>query len=112
MKQFAKTILLKNDPNLIATYLHYHNHIWLEVVQSFRKVGVEDIRIWMIGRRLFMLMTTTDAFDPNTDFDKYLSLHPKNEEWEELMKTFQEKAPEAKPDEHWADMELIFQMPH
>jgi L-rhamnose mutarotase len=111
MKQFAKTILLKDDPDLIATYLHYHNHIWPDVVRSFRQVGVEDIRIWMIGRRLFMLMTTTDAFNPHTDFDRYLGLHPRNREWEELMKTFQEKAPEAKPDEHWAEMELVFQMP-
>jgi L-rhamnose mutarotase len=64
----------------------------------------------MIGRRLFMLMTTTDTFNPATDFDEYLSLHPKNKEWEELMAAFQEKAPEAQPHEHWAEMELIFQM--
>jgi L-rhamnose mutarotase len=110
MKQLAKTILLKDDPELIAQYQHYHTHMWPEVVASFKKVGVLDIQIWMIGRRLFMLMTTTDTFNPETDFEKYLSLHPKNKEWEELMATFQEKAPEAKPHERWADMELIFQM--
>jgi L-rhamnose mutarotase len=111
MKQFAKTILLKDDPALIATYRKHHDQIWPEVVASFRQVGVTDIKIWMIGRRLFMLMTTTDAFNPATDFDRYLRLHPKNKEWEALMKTFQEKAPEAGPEEHWADMELIFQLP-
>jgi L-rhamnose mutarotase len=111
MKEFAKTILLKDDEATIARYRNYHNHIWPEVVKSFRQVGVQDIKIWMIGRRLFMLMTTTDAFNPQTDFEKYLSLHPKNKEWEDLMTTFQEKAPEAKPGEHWAEMELIFQMP-
>lgn len=111
MKQFAKTILLKNDPALIATYRQYHDQIWPEVVASFRRVGVIDIKIWMVGRRLFMLMSTTDTFDPATDLDKYLGLHAKNKEWEELMETFQEKAPEAQPAEHWADMELIFQLP-
>lgn len=110
MKQLAKTILLKDDPELIAQYHHYHNHIWPEVVASFKQVGVENIQIWIVGRRLFMLMTTTDAFNPDTDFDKYIHLHPKNKEWEELMATFQEKAPEAKPHEHWAAMDLIFQM--
>jgi L-rhamnose mutarotase len=110
MKEFAKTILLKNDATIIARYLDYHNHIWPEVVKSFMQVGVQDIKIWMIGRRLFMLMTTSDAFNPATDFDKYLKLDPKNKEWEELMSSFQEKAPEAKPGEHWAEMELIFQM--
>lgn len=110
MKQIAKTILLKDDPALIASYRQHHDHIWPEVVTAFKQVGVLDIRIWLIGRRLFMLMTTTDTFDPTTDFDKYLSLNPENKKWEDLMATFQEKAPEAKPHEHWADMELIFQM--
>src|SRR4028119_264323 len=109
MKEFAKTILLKDDAKIIARYRNYHDNIWPEVVKSFKQVGVQDIKIWMIGRRLFMLMTTTDAFNPQTDFEKYLSLHPKNKEWEDLMTTFQEKAPEAKPGEHWAEMELIFQ---
>jgi L-rhamnose mutarotase len=112
MKQFAKTILLKDDPELMARYRYYHDHIWPEVVSSFKQIGVLNIQIWMIGRRLFMLMTTVDTFNPHKDLDTYLSLHPKNKEWEELMATFQQKAPEAKPDEHWADMELIFQMSH
>lgn len=110
MKQIAKTILLKDDPDLIAKYRYYHDHIWPEVVISFKQAGVMDIQIWIIGRRLFMLMTTIDTFNPDTDFEKYLNLHPKNKEWEDLMTSFQEKAPEAKPHEHWADMELIFQM--
>ena len=112
MKQIAKTILLKDDPDLMAQYRRFHDYIWPEVVDSFKQVGVLDIQIWMIGRRLFMLMTTTDAFNPDSDFDKYLNLHPKNKEWEDLMASFQEKAPEAKPYEHWAEMELIFQMKH
>jgi L-rhamnose mutarotase len=110
MKQFAKTILLKDDPELIAQYRHYHDHIWPEVVNSFKQVGVLNIQIWMIGRQLFMLMTTADTFNPSQDLDTYLGLNPKNRAWEELMTTFQEKLPEAKPDEHWAEMELIFQM--
>jgi L-rhamnose mutarotase len=110
MKQIAKTILLKDNPELIASYRQYHDHIWPEVVADFKQVGVLDIRIWLIGRRLFMLMTTTDTFDPAINFDKYLSLNPVNKKWEDLMASFQEKAPEAKPHEHWADMELIFQM--
>lgn len=110
MKEFAKTILLKDDPNLVAQYIDYHNHIWPEVVASFKEVGVLDIKIWMVGRRLFMLMTTTDAFRPDVDLDRYLTLHAKNREWENLMATFQERAPEAKPGEHWAEMNLIFQL--
>lgn len=110
MKQFAQTILLKDDPERIALYRKYHDEIWPEVVQSFRQVGVEDIQIWLIGRQLFMLMTTTDTFNPETDLARYLTLHPKNKQWEDLMATFQQPVPEAWPGEHWAAMEPVFQM--
>jgi L-rhamnose mutarotase len=110
MKQYAKTVLLKNDPELLAKYRAYHNEIWPEVVQSFKAVGVIDIQIWLIGRQLFMLMTTEDTFNPEKDLAHYLTLHPRNKEWEDLMTTFQERVPEAKPGEHWAELELIFQI--
>ncbi|MGH2369095.1 MAG: L-rhamnose mutarotase [Chloroflexota bacterium] len=32
------------------------------------------------------------------------------QEWEQLMRTLQERAPEAGADEWWADMELVFDM--
>lgn len=110
MKTYAKTILLKNDPEKIAEYRRCHDHIWPEVVESFRKVGVLDMRIWMIGHRLFMVMDTTDAFDPETSMAKYLQLDPRNNEWENLMASFQERVPEARPGEHWADLEQVFRM--
>jgi len=40
MKQIAKTILLKDDPDLIARYRYYHDHIWSEVKVSFKQIGV------------------------------------------------------------------------
>jgi L-rhamnose mutarotase len=110
MKTYAKTILLKNDPEKIAEYRRYHDQIWPEVVTSFRQVGVLDMRIWLLGQRLFMVMDTTDDFDPETDLQEYLMLDPKNDQWENLMATFQEQVPEARPGEFWADMELVFKM--
>ncbi len=107
MKSYAKTILLKNNPALIAEYMHYHDEIWPEVVESFRKVGVQDIRIWLMGRQLFMVMNTTDSFDPIRDMARYLQLHPKTSEWEELMKTYQEPITDY---EHWAELNLVFRM--
>ncbi len=110
MKSYAKTILLKDDPQIIAQYRQHHDEIWPEVVKSFREVGVLDIRIWLIGRRLFMLMDVADDFEPAYDFDRYLKLNPRNKVWEDLMTSYQERAPEAKPDEHWAEMEPVFKM--
>jgi L-rhamnose mutarotase len=110
MKSYAKTILLKNDPGKIAEYRRHHDQIWPEVVASFRKVGVLDMRIWLIGYRLFMVMDTEDDFDPDTDLEKYLQLDPKNDQWENLMASYQEPVPEARPGEYWADLELVFRM--
>ncbi len=110
MKSYAKTILLKNDPGKIAEYRRHHDHIWPEVVAAFRKVGVLDMRIWLIGVRLFMVMDTEDDFDPDTDLEKYLQLDPKIDQWENLMASYQEPVPEARPGEYWADLELVFRM--
>jgi L-rhamnose mutarotase len=110
MKSYAKTILLKNDPEKIAEYRRHHDHIWSEVVASFRKVGVLDMRIWLIGNRLFMVMDTEDDFDPDTSLEKYVQLDPRNDQWENLMASYQEPVPEARPGEHWADLELVFRM--
>lgn len=110
MKSYAKTILLKNDPEKIAEYRRHHDQIWPEVVASFRKVGVLDMRIWLIGNRLFMVMDTEDDFDPDTSLEKYVQLDPQNDQWENLMASYQEPVPEARPGEHWADLELIFRM--
>ena len=107
MKSYTKTILLKNNPALIAEYMHHHDEIWPEVVESFKKVGVLDIRIWIIGRQLFMVMDTTDSFDPNRDLARYLQLNPKNREWEELMRSFQEPITDY---EQWAELSLVFRM--
>jgi L-rhamnose mutarotase len=108
MKEWALTINLKDDPQLIEKYKEYHRNVWPEVLRSLKEVGIVDMKIWLLGRRMFMLMTVVDNFDPNVDFPRYLKLDPKCQEWEDLMGTFQEKVPEAKPDEKWALMEMVF----
>ena len=107
MQSYAKTILLKDNAALIAEYTRHHDEIWPEVVRAFRQVGVLDIRIWLMGRQLFMVMDAADDFDPNIDLARYLQLDPKANQWEELMKTYQEPVPGH---EHWAGLKLVFQM--
>ena len=109
MKDFAFTVNLKDDPEVIQKYEQYHASIWPEVLSSLKQVGILDLKIYRLGRRLFMLMLTEDDFDPETDFPRYLTLHPRCQEWEDLMGTFQEKVPEARPDEKWAVMKKVFE---
>ena len=108
MKSLAFTVNLKDDPEIIQKYREYHASVWPDVLQSLKDVGCLDMKIYILGRRLFMYCQVTDNFDPQTDFPRYLTLHDKCQEWEDLMTTFQEPVKEAGPDEKWAPMQQIF----
>lgn len=110
MKQLARTLNLKDDPEVIKSYIEYHKDVWPDVKQSLKEVGVHQMKIWLLGRRLFMLIDVEDDFDPVDDFNRYYGLHPKVKEWEAIMVTYQEPVPEAKEGQLWADMEQVFQL--
>jgi L-rhamnose mutarotase len=108
MKQYGRTINLKNDAEIIRRYIEHHAAIWPEVERGLKAIGIERMLIWMHGRQLFMFMETTDEFDAERDFARYEAMNPRNREWQELMASFQEPVPGAKPGEWWADMKLVF----
>lgn len=108
MKSLAMTVNLKNDPKIIQEYKEFHAAVWPEVLSSLKQVGVIDMKIYILGRRLFMTCEVEDRFIPEVDFPKYLELDPKCQEWEDLMGTFQEPVEDAQPGEKWAKMEEVF----
>jgi L-rhamnose mutarotase len=110
MKVFAQTLNLKDDPEVISQYRRHHAEPYPEVVAALRAVGIINLEIFLLGRRLFMYLTTTDDFDPAVDFPRYLALHPRCQAWEDLMTTFQEPVPEAQPGQKWAPMECVFDL--
>jgi L-rhamnose mutarotase len=110
MKTYAMTLNLKDDPELIRQYRYHHANPYPEVVEAFRTVGVLDMKIFLLGRRLFLTMDTIDTFEPAVDFPRYLTLHPRCQEWEDMMGDFQERLPESKEGEKWVYMEQIFQL--
>ena len=110
MKVYGLTLNLKDDPEIIAQYKHYHRHPWPEPLQGLKEVGILDMKIFLLGRRMFMYMSAVDAFDPDVDFPRYMAANPKAKEWDDLMRTFQEKVPEARPGEWWALMEEVFDL--
>ncbi|MGB3587478.1 MAG: L-rhamnose mutarotase [Tunicatimonas sp.] len=109
MKDYAQTVNLQDDPEVIRQYEEYHANVWPEVLSALKEVGIIDMKIYRLGRRLFMFMQTKDDFDFNVDMPRYLTLHPRCQEWEDLMGTFQEKVPEAQPYEKWAIMNKVFE---
>lgn len=109
MKSYGLTLCLRDDPEAIAAYVRHHQAVWPQVCARIREVGIQTMRIFLRGRRLFMYIETTDDFDLARDFPR-VNEDPVSAEWNRLMATLQERAPEANPDEWWAPMELVFDL--
>ena len=110
MKAYGLTLNLKDDAQGIEPYKAYHREPWKQALDGLRAVGVEEMRIFLLGRHLFMYMETTDDFDPARDFARYVEDNPKAAEWDELMRTFQEPAADAAEGEWWAFMQPVFDL--
>lgn len=108
MKTYAQTIELRADG--VEEYVRLHAAVWPEVLSSLRAVGVLQMKIWTSGRRAFMYMETTDAFDPDVDFPRHMAMSEKCVEWGALTRTFQSPVEEAKEGEWWCRMEECFDM--
>jgi len=108
-RRFCLTLDLKDDPRLIAEYKRYHEKIWPEITQSIKDSGIEDMEIYLLGTRMFMIMEVNESFsfDAKSKADQ---LNPKVQEWETLMGTFQQLLPQAKPGEKWLSMERVFKL--
>lgn len=108
-KRYCLTLDLKNDPALIAEYKRHHEKIWPEITQSIRAAGIEDMEIYLLGTRMFMIMEVNDSFSfaAKAKSDR---TNAKVQEWEELMWKFQQPLPGSKPGEKWLLMEKIFEL--
>ena len=109
MQAYGLTLCLQDDPEKIEAYRAYHQAVWPGVLARLREVGVREMKIFLRGRRMFMYIETDDDFEPRRDFPR-INEDPKSAEWNALMATLQERAPEAAPDEWWARMELVFDL--
>ena len=61
-RRFCLALDLKDDPVLIAEYRKYHEKIWPEITQSLKDSGIEDLEIYLLGTRTFMIMEATLSF--------------------------------------------------
>ena len=109
MQRFGRTLQLVDDPALIERYKDHHRAVWPEVAARLRQVGITQMRIYLLGRRLFMYVEAADSFDPATDFAR-INDDLRSREWDELMRTMQERVPEAGVGEWWAAMEEVFDL--
>ena len=110
-RRYCLTLDLKDDPKLITEYKRYHQKIWREVTRSIKDSGIEDLEIYLLGTRMFMIMEVNDefSFEAKAQADQ---ANPKLHEWEKLMWKYQHALPGSKPGEKWRLMARIFKTPN
>ena len=108
-RRFCLALDLRNDPHAIAEYDRYHRAVWPEILQSIRDAGVDDMEIYRIENRLFMIMEVGDSFSFEAKKAADLS-SAIVQKWETLMSTFQQPLPSAKPGEKWLLTTRVFSL--
>src|SRR5262250_2661217 len=109
MKRYCLALDLKEDPKLIAEYEVYHEKVWPEVLQSITAAGIQQMEIYRVNNRLFMIVETNDDFS----FERKAAMDAANEkvqEWENLMWKYQQALPGSKPGQKWMLAEKVFSL--
>jgi L-rhamnose mutarotase len=108
-RRYCLALDLRDDPKLIAEYKRYHQKIWPEIAKSITDAGIEDMEIYLLGSRLFMIIEVNErfSFEAKAAADRENS---KVREWEEMMWKFQKPIPGSKPGEKWRLMDRIFKL--
>ncbi len=107
MKRYCQCLTLVDDEQMISKYVEAHAHVWPEIIQGQREVGILDMQIYRRGRQLFMICDTVDDFKWERDMAKLATL-PRQAEWEAYVSQFQGCSANARSDEKWQLMERIF----
>ena len=109
MKKYCLALDLKDAPLLIAEYKKYHERVWPEILDSIREAGIENMEIYNIANRLFMIMEVNETFDPEEKTSKDVA-NPAVQKWEDLMWKYQQAIPGGQPGEKWRLMDKIFDL--
>lgn len=111
MKRYCQTLDLKDDEELIKEYAYWHSkeHIWPEIPEGIRAVGIRNMEIYLLETRLFMIVETPDDFDWSVAFAR-LSTLDKQAEWEDFVGRFQKVVPGSSSSEKWQLMGCIFKL--
>ena len=114
MGMITRTVLavdLNGPASSIDAYKAYHRRVWPEVLASLRLAGIHRMDIFLLGRRLVMILETGDP-DFRRCFAAHVASSPRVAEWEALMRSLQTPPPGAPPGDWWTQMEPVFSLDH
>jgi L-rhamnose mutarotase len=101
---------LRDDPAAIERYEADHRQVWPEVLSSLQRAGIVNMEIYLLGRRLVMVVET-DGRDYRACFAAHhASSDPRVMEWEALMRSLQQPPPGAPPGQWWTEMRPVFSL--
>jgi L-rhamnose mutarotase len=105
--RYCLALDLQPDAVLIAEYEAWHRDVWPEILRSILDSGIENMEIYRLEDRLFMIMEVSPEFSfaRKAEMD---AANPIVQRWEELMWKYQVAIPGGKPGEKWRLMERIF----
>ena len=95
---------------MIESYKAHHQSVWPEVLSSLRRAGLTDLEIYLLGRRLVMVVDLPDGVDVRRAFAAHRTSEPRVIEWEALMKSMQQPPPGSAEGEWWAVMQPVFHL--
>jgi L-rhamnose mutarotase len=107
--RYCLALDLQPDAALIVEYETWHRDVWPEIKQSILDSGIEQMEIYRLDDRLFMIMEVSPGFS----FDRKAAMdaaNPAVQRWEELMWKYQVAIPGGKQGEKWRPMERIFDL--
>jgi L-rhamnose mutarotase len=108
-RRFCLTLDLQDDPALINEYLHWHKeeHIWPEIPEGIKAVGIRSMEIYRLETRLFMIIEAEPSFEFDRDMEQLATL-PRQKEWEDFVSQFQKSVPGSRSKDKWKRMDRIF----
>jgi L-rhamnose mutarotase len=108
-QRYCLALDLIDDAALISAYEEWHRQVWPEILDSITSSGIEQMEIYRVSNRMFMIMDVDDSFSFEAK-SKADADNEKVQEWETLMWNFQQSLPFAKPGEKWVLMDKIFSL--
>ena len=109
-QRICLTLDLKDDPELIEKYIHYHKqeNNWPEINHGIRESGIQLMDIYVVDNRMFMICEIEACEDFDTCWGR-IAAYPRQEEWGELMNNFIQAIPGHKLE--WVKMERVYSLP-
>lgn len=109
MQHFCLTLTMQSDDAMIDAYVDRHRNVPHAILQSQCDAGVLRMDIYRDGKRMIMLMETTDDFT----FERKAAMdraNPAVMQWEADMSQYQGGDPGADASGKWMPVPQIFNL--